>query len=131
VLTEPPSLRASGTTPFGSSAVEVEGTAALFSTVTVDGQPVPVAGDGAFVGRVAAPPWPTEIVVRAVDPLGNEARAVVVGVGWFDYRQLPWIPMAALLVAAVAVTFYQRVPRTEPAPRLAGDDASLEELDPD
>jgi hypothetical protein len=131
VLTEPPSLRATASTPFGSWSVEVAGTAAAFSTVTVDGQPVTVGADGTFMARVEAPPWPTEIAVRALDPLGNEARSVVVGVGWFDYRQLPWIPMAGLLVAAVAVAFYLRVPRTEPAPRLADDDASLEELDPD
>jgi hypothetical protein len=131
VLTEPPSLGASASTPFGSTAVEVAGASAPFSTVTVDGRPVTLAGDGTFTARVEAPPWPTEIVVRAVDPLGNEARAVVVGVGWFDYRQLPWIPMAGLLVAGVAVAFYLRVPRSEPAPRLAGDDASLEELEPD
>ena len=29
------------------------------------------------------------------------------------------------------VAFYLRVPRAAPAPRLAGDDGSLEELDPD
>lgn len=131
VLTEPPSLRATASTPFGSWAVEVVGAAAAFSTVTVDGRPVTVGADGTFTERVEAPPWPTEIVVRALDPLGNEARSVVVGIGWFDYRQLPWIPMAGLLVAAVAITFYLRVPRTEPAPRPADDDASLEELDPD
>ncbi len=131
VLTEPPSLRASASTPFGSAAVVVEGASAPFSAVTVGGQPVAVGGDGTFTARVEAPPWPTEILVRAADPLGNESRAVVVGVGWFDYRQLPWIPMAGLLVAAVAVAFYLRVPRTEPAPRRADDDASLEELEPD
>jgi hypothetical protein len=131
VLTEPPPLRASTSTPFGSGSVELSGASDPFATVTVDGRPVTVASDGTFTARVDAPPWPSEIVVRSVDPLGNEARTVVTAVGWFDYRQLPWIPIAAILLAAVAVAFYLRVPRSGPMPRRADDDATLEELEPD
>ncbi len=131
VLTEPPPLRVSVNTPFGSGSADVSGMSAPFTSVTVDGRPVVVASDGTFSARVDAPPWPTEIVVRSVDPLGNEARSAVVAVGWVDYRQLPWIPIAALLLAGVTIAFYLRVPRAEPAPRRADDDAALEELDPD
>lgn len=130
VLTGPPSLRATARTPFGSASVEISGASAPFTTVTVDGLPVAVADDGSFTARVEAPPWPTQIVVRAVDPLGNEARQVVTGVGWLDYRQLPWIPIAGVVLGAVAAVFYLRVPRAEPAPRRADDDATLEDLDP-
>lgn len=131
VLTEPPPLRVSTSTPFGSGTVELSGASDPFATVTVDGRPVALASDGTFSARVDAPPWPTEIVVRAVDPLANEARSVVTAVGWFDYRQLPWIPIAAALLAAAAVALYLRVPRTGPLPRRADDDATLEELEPD
>lgn len=131
VLTEPPPLRVSTSTPFGSGSVELSGASDPFATVTVDGRPVALASDGTFSARVDAPPWPTEIVVRAVDPLANEARSVVTAVGWFDFRQLPWIPIAAALLAAAAVALYLRVPRTGPLPRRADDDATLEELEPD
>ena len=131
VLTEPPSLRAAVRTPLGSSGVEVSGESAPFTTVTVDGRPVSVADDRTFTTRVEAPPWPTEIVVRAVDPLGNEARTSMSAIGWLDYRQLPWIPIAGMLLAVVAVLFYLRVPRAEQVPRRADDDGTLEELEPD
>ena len=131
VLTEPPPLAASAHTPFGSGSVDVTGTSAAHATVSVGGQPVGVDARGAFAWRVEAPPWPTEIVVRATDPLGNEAVATVSAVGWFDYRELPWIPIAVMLVAAVAVVFYLRMPRIEPAPRRGDDDGTLEELEPD
>jgi hypothetical protein len=131
VLTEPPPLRASTSTPFLSGSVVVNGASDPFTTVTVDGRPVTMASDGSFTARVEAPPWPTEIVVRSVDALDNEARSVVTAVGWVDYRQLPWIPIAAVLLAGVAVAFYLRVPRSESVPRRADDDATLEELEPD
>jgi hypothetical protein len=131
VLTEPPPLAASVRTPLGSGTVEVSGTSVPYATVTVDGQEVVVGPDGAFAARIGAPPWPTEIVVRSVDPLGNEARATVSAVGWLDYRQLPWIPIAGVVLGAVAVVTYLRVPRADPVPRRADDDATLEELEPD
>ncbi|MGZ8563175.1 MAG: hypothetical protein ACXWWU_06115, partial [Candidatus Limnocylindria bacterium] len=131
VLTEPPPLRASASTPFGSGSVEVSGTSAPFTMVTVAGRPVTVGPDGAFTARIEAPPWPTEIAVRSVDALGNEARFTVSAVGWLDYRQLPWIPLAVMLLVAVAVVYYLRVPRADPVPRRADDDATLEELEPD
>ncbi|HSI99896.1 MAG TPA: hypothetical protein VLA59_05880 [Patescibacteria group bacterium] len=131
VLTEPPPLAASVRTPLGSGAVEISGRSVPYATVTVAGVEVAVDADGGFAGSVDAPPWPTDVAVRAIDPLGNEARATVSAVGWLDYRQLPWIPIAALLLAAVAVVTYLRVPRAEPVPRRADDDGTLEELEPD
>jgi hypothetical protein len=131
VLTAPPPLEATVHTPFGSGRVEVRGTSAPYATVTVDGRQVIVDATGAFAARVEAPAWPTEIVLRAVDPLGNEARAAVSAVGWVDYRQLPWIPIAGVLLAAVAAVYYLRVPRADPVPRRADDDGTLEELEPD
>lgn len=131
VLTEPPPLEASVRTPFGSWAVEVTGSSMPHATVMVDGLAVAVGADGAFSTRISAPPWPTEIEIGATDPLGNVRRLTVSGIGWLDYRQLPWIPIAATLLAVAAAILYLRVPRTALLPRRADDDGTLEELDPD
>jgi len=131
VLTEAPPLAASVRTPFGSGAVEVSGVSTRYAGVRVDGREVAVDVDGRFSTLVAAPPWPSQITITAVDPLGNEARATVTAIGWVDYRQLPWVPIAVALVGAAAVLLALRVPRTRPVPRRADDDAILEELEPD
>ncbi len=131
VLAEAPPLGASVRTPFGSGSVEVSGVSAGYALVRVNGSEVAVDADGRFSKLVAVPPWPTEIAITAVDPLGNEARATVTGIGWVDYRQLPWVPIAVLLVGVAAVLLAMRVPRTRPVPRRADDDAVLEELEPD
>ncbi len=131
VLTAAPPLEALVETPFGSAEVTVEGTTAPYATVTVAGQSVPVAADGAFVARVDLPPWPTTVAVSATDPVGNVAIVRLSGVGIFDYRGLPWIPIAISLVALAAAILVLRVPRLRAPARRIGDDAVLEELDPD
>ena len=118
-------------TSIGSGNVEVTGRSADFATVTIDGQPVSVGGDGRFAARLPMPPWPTAISVVATDPFGNVAERSVTGVGWFDYRGLPWIPIVAVGVAVAGAVLYVRVPRTRPIPRRADDDAGFEELEPD
>ena len=131
VLDQAPALTVAVATPAGSGEVELTGRAAEYATVTVAGSPVPVDGDGRFTVRHPAPPWPTEIAVQATDPFGNVASTTVTGVGWFDYRALPWVPIVAVGVALAAAFLFLRVPRAVPAPRQAGDDAVLEELEPD
>ena len=131
VLTAAPPLDATVRTPLGSERVEVRGLSGAYVRVRVDGSEVPVDADGRFSTSVAVPPWPTDIAITAVDPLGNEARAVVTAIGWVDYRQLPWVPIAVLLVGAAAVVLALRVPRTRPILRRADDDAVVEELEPD
>jgi hypothetical protein len=131
ILADAPPVDASAVTPLASSLVEVNGRTSPLAEVTVAGEPVEVDASGRFVARIALPPWPTEVAVTAIDPLGNVARTSVTGVGWFDYRGLPWIPIVATLVAAAAVTLYLRVPRIVPIPRRPDDDAALEEIEPD
>jgi hypothetical protein len=131
VLTRPPPLAASASTPLGSERVDVSGGSTRFAKVRVAGREVGVDADGRFSTVVAAPPWPTDIVVTAVDPLGNEARVTVTAIGWIDYRQLPWGPVAVSVVGGAAVLLALRVPRSRPVPRRADDDAMLEELEPD
>jgi hypothetical protein len=56
---------------------------------------------------------------------------VVSGIGLFDYRGLPWVPITAVLVALAGGVLLLRVPRSSPFSRQPGDDAALEELEPD
>ncbi|HEX7172915.1 MAG TPA: hypothetical protein VF365_09945 [Candidatus Limnocylindria bacterium] len=131
VLDRSPPLDVSVVTPIGSGEVDVAGRSTAYSTVTVDGQPVAVDGEGRFAVRWPAPPWPTEIAIVATDPFGNVASATVTGIGWLDYRGLPWIGIVAVGVAIAAAVLYLRVPRVSQPPRRADDDAGLEELEPD
>jgi len=131
VLDRPPPLDAGTTTPFGSGNVAVTGRTAPGTTVTVDGSAVEVDADGRFSADVAAPPWPTRIEVTAIDPVGNMSRVTVTGIGWFDYRALPWAGLALALVAAAGIVLFLRAPRAAVVPRPPEDEGVLEELDPD
>jgi hypothetical protein len=128
-LTAAPPLEARAVTAvIGSSSVEVRGRTAPFVSVTVGGQSVQTMPDGAFVGSVDLPPWPTEVEVLATDPVGNVASLTLVGVGLFDYRGLPLIPITLAALAVLAGVLYVRAPRRA---AWAGGEESLEELDPD
>jgi hypothetical protein len=129
LVAEAPRLGAQTETPIGSTRVTIAGRTAPYAQVEVAGAPVDVAADGRFTASVHLPPWPTEVVVTAADPFGHETRLVVSGVGLFDYRALPWVPIAIVLLGGIAVTFVAR-PRRRSAARAFGDDGALEELDP-
>lgn len=131
ILNEPPLVELAVRTPFGSSAVEIAGRTVPYATVRVNGASVAVGDAGRFVASVELPPWPTEISVEVSDQLGNAASHTVSGVGLFDYRGLPWVPITVALVAVAGLVLLLRVPRSIPLPRRADDDAQLEELDPD
>jgi hypothetical protein len=131
VLDGPPPLGATTHTPLGSADVEIRGSTAPYATVRLGGDSLAVDADGRFRTTVALPPWPTEIVVVAVDPIGNEARLRLTGIGLFDYRSLPWIPISAVLLGVAAVVLFLRVPRTRAAPRTASEEGTVEELEPD
>lgn len=131
LLADAPPLAVLVATPIGSGEVEVTGRSATYATISVDGQPVAVDEQGRFSVRLPAPPWPTEFAVTATDPFGNVSSTTATGVGWFDYRSLPWIPIAAGALALAGVFLFLRVPRASPLPRRADDDAGLEELGPD
>jgi hypothetical protein len=131
VATEAPALEVAAFTPLGSAAVVLRGTTVAGSTVTVGGVPVRVAADGGFEAEVAAPPWPTDVVVTAAGPFGAESEQVLSAVGFFDYRALPWIGIVAAGLALVAVILAIRIPQRTAPVRRADDDAVLEELDED
>ena len=130
-LAGPPPIEAEVATPFGSSMVQVAGVTLSHATVRIDGRAVEVGPTGRFVTRVELPPWPTDVVIEVDDTLGNVARTIVTGVGWFDYRGLPWVPIVAAVVGVAALFLLLRVPRLNPLPRPADDDSALEELEPD
>jgi hypothetical protein len=127
----PPLAVRSVTTPIGSTSVEVRGRTEPFVSVTVGGRPVQVERDGVFAGEVDLPPWPTEVEVLATDPVGNVASLTLVGVGLFDYRGLPLIPVTLAALAVLAGVLYVRAPRRAAWTGGTGGDESLEELDPD
>jgi len=129
LLNRPPSVDARAITPFGSASVVIDGRTDPATEVRVDGQRAAVEPDGAFRAEVELPPWPTSVEVVAVDRVGNESRLAVSGVGWFDYRALPWIPLAVALVGLAGIVLFLRVPRVKREPRRADDDAAVEEID--
>ena len=128
---DPPAVEAVASTRFGSSSVEVSGHTVRQAGVRIGGRPVEVDASGGFRASVEMPPWPTEVAIEVDDGLGNVARTTVVGVGLFDYRGLPWVPIVAMVVGVAALVLLLRVPRTGPFARRADDDAVLEELEPD
>ena len=95
-----------------------------------DGTPVPVAADGRFDAAVSAGLWPRDVQIEATDPLGNRNTATVSVVALLDYRQLPWIPIVALLTILAGLVLYLRVPHLRPAaPSGPMTDATLEDLE--
>ena len=130
IHTQPPSL--SVTTPFAplSFNVAVSGRTSPDSTVTVDGSAVPVTADGRFDKAVSAGLWPSDVRVEATDPLGNRKATTVSVVALVDYRQLPWIPIVALLTILAGMVLYLRVPHARPVTTSGPmTDATLEDLD--
>jgi hypothetical protein len=128
---QPPELKVAAATSLGSPAVDIAGTTVAGARVVVGGRSVSVDPEGRFATQVDLPPWPTDVAVEVDDAFGNVTRATVVGVGLFDYRGLPWVPIVAGLVGAAGIFLLLRVPRMGQLPRRSDDDARLEELEPD
>ncbi len=131
VLGETPELQARAETSTGSSAVTVAGSADPGSVVAVAGREATVGADGRFEAMVQLPPWPTDVEVTVTDPLGRVVSETVVGVGWFDYRGLPWIAIAAVVLAIAGGVVAVRGARASPAAVQSDDVGTLEELDPE
>jgi hypothetical protein len=131
VLNGEPELAARAETVIGSSTVAVVGEADPSTDVRVGGRDVTVDAHGRFTAPVDLPPWPTEVEVVATDRVGNQSRVTVIGVGWFDYRALPWTVIAIIIVAVAGAILTLRAPRATERPRPVDEDGVLEELDPE
>lgn len=131
VLNMPPAIEAAVSTPFGSAQAEVSGRTVPYADVTVAGTSIVVQADGRFTTVVPLPPWPTDIEVVAADPVGNVTRTTLSGVGLLDYRGLPWPVISIALVVVIGAFLFMRVPGSRRGQPRAGDDAVLEELEPD
>lgn len=132
VLTEPPTLEATVSTPFGSPDVLVTGVTSPDATVRVGDLRVEPDAAGRFEARLPAPPWPTIITVSSTDPVGNEVTTAVTGIGFVDYRGFPWAAISVALVGVAAAVLVLRIPRgPRRPPRRRDDDATFEEVEPD
>ena len=83
-----------------------------------------------FSVAVSAGLLPRDVQIEATDPLGNRSTATVSVVALLDYRQLPWIPIVALLTILAGIGLYLRVPQLRPAaPSGPITEGTLEDLE--
>lgn len=125
---QPPRLDVSGDAPFLDLDPTLSGRTDPRGAVTVNGDPVTVARNGAFEVPVDVGLVPTDLRVVAVDPLGNRAEVVVSRVWPFDYRQLPFVPFAVLATLVAAVALYLRKPDSGPDHRRPDGGSTFEEI---
>jgi hypothetical protein len=128
---EPPEVSVTAATDPLSLSATLSGRVSRGSQVTANGTPITIDPDGRFAATIDAPIWPSQVLVAARDPLGNEATRQVEVVGMVDYRGLPWPALLVSATLGVGALFYLRTPRGRPRPSAPGDDARLEELELD
>lgn len=130
VLRDAPALEATAETRVGAFEAVLRGTADRHATVTVDGTAVDVDPDGAFSLAVEAGLVPEAVVVRAVDPVGNETTTRLEVVGLVDYRGWPWVPIVGIATAALGAGMYLRAGRRQarPSVEILGE-GTIEEIE--
>ena len=129
VLREPPRLEATAETRPFAAVADVSGATDRAVGVTVDGDPVSVRRDGRFDVVVDASLLPREIVVRAVDRIGQETIRRIQVVGFVDYRGWPWLAIVAVTTALFGAGMYLRAPRGRPLATVGRGDGTIEEID--
>ena len=115
-------------TPLLAGSATITGRTDPGVRVTVGGLGVPVAPDGSFRTTVGAGIFPSDVDVVATDLVGNTARARLSVVALVDYRELPWIPIVAVLTGLAALFLFLRAPRPRAVAR-ASDASSFEEIE--
>ncbi len=126
---EPPELRVSAATDTMALSATLEGRASPGSQVTAGSQTIEVDADGRFVATIDAPIWPSQVLVAARDPLGNEATERVEVLGVVDYRGLPWAAILILATLVVGGVLYVRAPKRRMVASTADGDGRLEEIE--
>ncbi len=98
------------------------------ATVTVNGVPAVMSEMGAFHAPVDAGLVPTEFRIVATDPVDNRTTRVVSVVWPFDYRRLPFVPIAVVITVVAGGLLYLRKPAGGPGRQRTDDDATFEEI---
>jgi hypothetical protein len=128
---EAPELTVSAATDEMALSATLSGSAGPLSHVTANGVDLDADSEGRFAAAIDAPIWPSQVVVTARDPLGNETTQLIEVVGVVDYRGLPW---AAILIAATLVAggvLFVRTPKRHARATGSDGDGRLEELELD
>ena len=128
---EPPEISVAASTDSMALSATLTGHTSAGNTVRANDRPIQTDADGRFAASIDAPIWPSQVVVTARDPLGNETTQLIEVVGVVDYRGLPW---AAILIAATLVVggvLFVRTPKRRAGVPAADGDGRLEELELD
>ena len=128
---ELPEISLTATTDGMALSATLVGRATPGSTVTANGRTIRTDDGGRFEASLDAPIWPTNVVVTAHDPLGNEATELVEVVGLVDYRGLPWAGIMIVATIIVGGVLYVRTPKLKRSAAVATPDGDgrLEELE--
>ena len=128
---EAPELSVSASTDEMALSATVSGIAGPHSRVTANGVDLGADPEGRFAAAIDAPVWPSQVVVMARDPLGNETTQLIEVVGVFDYRGLPWAAILIAATLAVGVVLFVRTPQRHTRATGFDGDGRLEELELD
>lgn len=128
---EPPEIRVTAATDTMELSATLEGRASPGSQVTAGGQVLETDDEGRFAGAIDAPIWPSQVLVTARDPLGNEASQRIEVVGLIDYRGLPWAAILVVVTILAAGVLYVRTPKRRTVASSVDGDGRLEELELD
>ena len=129
VYRQPPDLGMDDGVPLIDFAPTVTGRTLPGSTLTVNGRPGEVAADGSFTVPLDVGLLPTEVRIAVTDAVGNRTERIVTRVWPLDYRQLPWVPIAVLIVVSAGVVLWMREPEGRPgARRTQEDESTFEEI---
>ncbi len=110
ILRRPPPLSASASTTSLAFDVPIHGQTRAGASVTMDGAPVEVSGDGTFALTVPGGILPRDVTIVATDAVGNQARTTLSVVAISDYRTWPWIPIVIVLTLLAGALLYLRAP---------------------
>jgi hypothetical protein len=129
VYRQPPDLGIEDEVPLFDFDPVLVGETLAGSTMTLNGDPVPVAADGSFSVPIDIGVVPTEIRIVVTDPVGNQTERLITRVWPLDYRQLPWVPIVVFVLLMVAGLLYVYEPDSAPRRRVSQDeDSTFEEI---
>lgn len=129
VIRDPAELEVVATTVTGALEARLAGRSGEGSAVTVDHRPVATDREGRFEAVVDAGLVPRDVIVRAVDPIGQEVVRRVQVVGLVDHRGWPWVVIVGIATVLFGVVMYLRVPRGRGPRAIERGEGTIEEID--